>query len=151
MANYCRKCGSPVSPGAKFCRSCGNVLQTEEMQASPQETINNTQQRQAADTCRFCGKPVMAGAKFCRNCGHSLTETDIAVKSDAVLQSPQTVTVQKKSANVTPRPKPAGKATRVSQPSPVKKTNICPFCGNPLTADTKFCRICGIWGLSLGR
>jgi membrane protease subunit (stomatin/prohibitin family) len=44
----CGQCGTPIVPGAKFCRRCGASL---------------------ASTCASCGAPVAADSKFCRQCG----------------------------------------------------------------------------------
>ncbi len=46
----CRKCGSPVSPGMKFCESCGAKI--EDLPA-----------------CRQCGAPLDPNVKFCESCG----------------------------------------------------------------------------------
>jgi len=52
MANSqtCSKCGSPVTPGMKFCESCGAKIP-------------------ALPACPQCGATLMANAKFCESCG----------------------------------------------------------------------------------
>ena len=45
----CIKCGQPLTPGAKFCPSCGA--------------------KQEAQVCPNCGAPIQPGAKFCPQCG----------------------------------------------------------------------------------
>jgi len=52
MANSptCSNCGSPVTPGMKFCESCGAKIP-------------------ALPACPQCGATLMANAKFCESCG----------------------------------------------------------------------------------
>ena len=45
----CEKCGTKLSPNAKFCKSCGEKVEQEK--------------------CETCGKPIQKGAKFCEECG----------------------------------------------------------------------------------
>ena len=46
---HCIACGQPLTPGARFCPSCGA--------------------KQEAAVCRQCGAALQAGAKFCPQCG----------------------------------------------------------------------------------
>ena len=46
---HCIACGQPLTPGARFCPSCGA--------------------KQEAQACIKCGAPLQAGAKFCPQCG----------------------------------------------------------------------------------
>jgi Double zinc ribbon len=46
----CQKCGSPVTPGVKFCESCGAKIE-------------------AGQVCSQCGAPLTPGVKFCESCG----------------------------------------------------------------------------------
>lgn len=57
----CKKCGSPVNDGAKFCRECGSeiVFETEALEGN---------------TCPECGNLLEENALFCNNCGHKLSE-----------------------------------------------------------------------------
>ncbi len=55
----CPKCGASVTPGARFCVKCGEVLQV---------------------ACRACGKLVAAGARFCSHCGEPLQSQQAAGK-----------------------------------------------------------------------
>jgi hypothetical protein len=52
MANSqtCLKCGSPVTPGMKFCESCGAKIE-------------------ALPACPQCGATLIPNAKFCESCG----------------------------------------------------------------------------------
>ena len=46
---FCRTCGSPLRPGARFCGACGATAQSY---------------------CRHCGGLLKPGARFCNTCGH---------------------------------------------------------------------------------
>lgn len=46
----CAKCGTKLNAGDKFCKSCGEAVQTKLV-------------------CKKCGKELSADAKFCANCG----------------------------------------------------------------------------------
>ncbi len=48
-AARCIACGQPLTPGARFCSSCGA--------------------KQEAQACVKCGAPLQAGVKFCPQCG----------------------------------------------------------------------------------
>lgn len=58
----CLKCGSENSVGAKFCRGCGNGLNTSE----PVATVITV-------PCLSCGQANVPGKKFCSKCGASMT------------------------------------------------------------------------------
>jgi len=49
----CPKCGTAVTPGARFCRNCGHHL-------GPAVSIQR---------CPYCGTELRSGARFCPNCG----------------------------------------------------------------------------------
>ena len=57
----CKKCGSLVNEGAKFCRECGSeiVFETEALESN---------------TCPECSNLLEENALFCNNCGHKLSE-----------------------------------------------------------------------------
>ena len=46
----CQKCGSPVTPGMKFCESCGAKIE-------------------ASAVCPKCGAALAPNVKFCESCG----------------------------------------------------------------------------------
>ena len=90
MANFCRKCGSPVTQDQKFCRKCGCALTPTDTQSSAQQRMNTWQPQEAASqqtgaagrqtinnsaarVCPHCGKAVRADSRFCLNCGRPLT------------------------------------------------------------------------------
>ncbi len=50
----CQKCGSPVTPGMKFCESCGAKVE-------------------ALPACSRCGAPLPPTVKFCESCGAPVT------------------------------------------------------------------------------
>ena len=50
---FCAECGAQLTPGARFCPSCGA-------------------KQAASSVCPGCGQSVQPGAKFCANCGTKL-------------------------------------------------------------------------------
>jgi hypothetical protein len=56
----CRKCGSPLKPGKKFCGVCGAPIK----QSSTAIPENHT--------CPKCGNGLKPGVKFCSHCGNKL-------------------------------------------------------------------------------
>ena len=65
----CQKCGSPVTPGKKFCESCGAKIE-----ASP--------------VCPQCGAALNSNAKFCESCG-----TLVVSEAPAASPAPETPAV----------------------------------------------------------
>lgn len=55
VGTFCRKCGAPMRPGAKFCGACGFV--------------------QEGKTCPKCGRPISEGSGFCKHCGAKIIGT----------------------------------------------------------------------------
>src|SRR5437762_13326923 len=53
MTQDCSKCGTPLAPGAAFCRSCGTKVED-------------------ANACARCGTSNAAGVTFCANCGNPM-------------------------------------------------------------------------------
>lgn len=63
-ANLCPRCNTQNSPGAKFCRSCGNPM--------PVAQVHPETQSQQQIFCNQCGSPNQAAAKHCVRCGSRL-------------------------------------------------------------------------------
>ncbi len=77
--DQCQKCGTPVSPGAKYCESCGALLPGAEPQPPlnvPSEPQPEAQKGAEPERCTQCGTPASPGAKFCERCGASLPDTE---------------------------------------------------------------------------
>lgn len=55
----CAKCGTPFTPGKKFCGICGAPAAS----TAPAASVH---------FCPACGKQVPAGKKFCGYCGHKM-------------------------------------------------------------------------------
>lgn len=72
MALTCPYCGTANGDGAKFCKSCGQLLA---MPAAPAST--------AQAPCGQCGTTNSAGAKFCRVCGTPLAANAVAASGAA--------------------------------------------------------------------
>ncbi len=60
-APTCPHCGSPITPGAKFCGGCGAPTQPAPVPPPAPPA--------AAATCSRCGSALTPGIKFCGNCG----------------------------------------------------------------------------------
>jgi hypothetical protein len=56
---FCRHCGTPVSPGATFCHTCGDRVRWSE----------GARESAVGPRCRHCGTEARTGALFCRECG----------------------------------------------------------------------------------
>ncbi len=67
----CQQCGTPASPGAKYCESCGALLPGAEPQP-PLNMQSEGEQGSRPDLCVQCGTPASPGAKFCERCGTPL-------------------------------------------------------------------------------
>lgn len=61
----CIKCGCANKPGAKFCKSCGEKLDTS---ASANEM-----------RCNQCKSPLQPNAKFCKQCGTAVSSKPVQV------------------------------------------------------------------------
>ena len=59
----CRKCGSTLSEGVKFCGECGAKVSRQKV-------------------CPSCGVICASSAKFCGECGHALNIQNLAVESE---------------------------------------------------------------------
>ena len=89
---YCKKCGNEISDGAKFCKFCGAVQETQAagsfqkpQNVDPVKEAEQQRQRERLDQqivvlpatdlqqkkCPNCGGMV-AGARFCPKCGYDL-------------------------------------------------------------------------------
>lgn len=62
----CQKCSSPVTPGMKFCESCGAKIET-------------------GPACPGCGAPLAPGVRFCESCGKPV---DAAAPAEPVKTPP---------------------------------------------------------------
>ena len=62
---YCKKCGNEISDGAKFCKFCGAVQETQ--------AAGSFQKPQNVDPVKEAEQQRMvAGARFCPKCGYDL-------------------------------------------------------------------------------
>ena len=95
---YCRECGTELSPGAKFCKSCGAKC---------------TPQREEPAACPNCGAVPSPGARFCKKCGQRLEAEDkraapmieIAAPEGAQVTISDTMPEAARAAPAKPKPK----------------------------------------------
>ena len=59
----CPSCGSPLTPGKRFCGGCG---------APGSSQVKKEMSSQGTPSCPKCGNPVTPSKKFCGNCGEKL-------------------------------------------------------------------------------
>ena len=59
----CTQCGTPASPGTKYCESCGAPLLLAA--ASQPAEVKHVDE----DKCTQCGTPASPGTKYCESCG----------------------------------------------------------------------------------
>ena len=146
----CKKCGTMLKDGAKFCPSCGSPAEAEETTSTA--------------VCPSCGKEIKAGIKFCPFCGSS---TEAPAQSG--IKCPSCGTELKPGAKFCPgcgynmnNPAPAEQsAPSFDSPAPAEENKIetaapvvplekenesgikCPSCGMELKPGAKFCPGCG--------
>ena len=58
---FCHNCGAPITPGAKFCFSCG-IQHAAEVPSVTTEPV-----------CPFCGEKLEPDSVFCESCGNNIT------------------------------------------------------------------------------
>lgn len=66
----CPQCGSPVRPGAKFCKSCGQPLAATPVAVGPTAPAV-----EATVMCPSCGRQNRAASRHCVACGQNLAAT----------------------------------------------------------------------------
>ena len=133
-------CGAPLAADTKFCGECGRPVAPAEPQASSgPSSATGAVSRAAEDTppeprrCE-CGASLAPAAKFCPGCGRpvergrpepisSPTGPEVAVQGTELSDVPAASAVEERPVN------PA--------------TRSCPWCGNEIPFEAKFCRHCG--------
>lgn len=114
----CKICGAENSPDAKFCRECGQKLDTAEITAAP---------KAEAAICQNCGTQNPINAQYCRQCGQSLGELE---DSDSIMKDVASIASEAASLGAL-FVKEAGKAFSEGIEAQAESRNdtICPFCG----------------------
>jgi|WetSurMetagenome_2_1015567.scaffolds.fasta_scaffold04547_6 hypothetical protein len=115
----CQKCGSPVTPGMKFCESCGAKIE-------------------ALPACPKCGAALAPDVKFCETCGAPVsTATAPAVPAATTPVAPTVPEAQAHSElpkNVAENTVPVSgeKAVSQKQPAKTKKKAVSAPQGKPV-------------------
>lgn len=76
MANFCNKCGSPVS--GVFCVKCGADTRVAANPSQPAAVAPRPAAPAASKFCNKCGAPA-SGTMFCNKCGSTLQQAAIPV------------------------------------------------------------------------
>ena len=124
----CKKCGSTIAPGSRFCPACGAEYQEEKKETAPQ-----------APHCTKCGSALAPGSSFCPACGTAYQEE----KKETAPQAPR---CPKCGSAIAPGGKfcPAcGTAYQEEKKGTAPQAPRCTKCGNMLEPGTKFCPACG--------
>ena len=64
MAKFCKKCGSPITPGTKFCKKCGTPTQSvsENISTSQNQPNESVQQNNSSGSSKKIGAIILAVA-----------------------------------------------------------------------------------------
>jgi len=112
----CQKCGSPVTPGMKFCESCGAKIE-------------------ALSACPQCGAAIGPDVKFCEVCGAPVSPAAVPVKATPAETAPVVAPAAGPSPpepetppvlEVKPPTEPPVKAEKITIPVPVEKPAPAP-------------------------
>lgn len=152
----CQQCGTPNTPGRKFCSNCGaNLAPAPPPPTPPPPPVwavqqQQTQQQQSASggVCPSCGTPNPPGRKFCGNCGANL-----AVVIEPPPQQPQDRFCTSCGSSNPPGKKFCGNCgaslegggPMTQQQFQIGQTYTCPICGGPIAPGTNPCASCGTW------
>lgn len=146
MSPACRKCGATLKKGAQFCRMCGTPVSPSQVQARQVTPAGPTQRK-----CSNCGKVLRGSEKFCTGCGTSLEDMAPRPGEGDVLEACPNCGY----ANNPPTSNycincgqtlPDASSTR---PTPVEETSeavgpvVCSSCGIEAKPGAKFCTYCG--------
>ena len=97
----CPKCGSPVTPGMKFCESCGAKIE-------------------AMPSCAKCGAALAPGLKFCENCGTPVSPPSRDAVAAPADSAPPSVKAEEKTAPEKAPVKVEEKPVPAPEKAPVK-------------------------------
>ena len=145
MSPACRKCGATLKKGAQFCRMCGTPVSPSQVQAR-QVTPSETRRK-----CSNCGKDLRGSEKFCTGCGTSLEEVAPspgegvapgACPNCGYANNPPASNYCINCGQTLPNASPA-------RPIPTEETleavgpAVCTDCGQEAKRGAKFCTYCG--------
>jgi RNA polymerase subunit RPABC4/transcription elongation factor Spt4 len=118
---FCKKCGTRINDGAKFCPACGQTV--------PAATAEPAAEQAVESRCTSCGTALKKDAQFCPNCGRTVQAA------------------QKEPARGEARPENLvsgedGKTAEAARESLDAKNN-CLNCGKPIEENWQLCPYCG--------
>lgn len=124
---FCKSCGAPLKPGAKFCNKCGAAASATKPESVPvPKPIPEPKPVPVPDPipepepvpasfCKTCGAPLKPGAKFCSKCG---------TVTGKQTQAPDPIPVSVPDEPIKKKPvKPKDDSTGKTKPSDKKKIN----------------------------
>jgi peroxiredoxin/ribosomal protein L40E len=159
----CQLCGSRLDPKSAYCPACGNLASTnleftsEEVSTPPppriqtpatppprvesytvtQEVIGHKDKRRNYYCPRCQNKVDDPRSGRCPTCGYVGT-----MEYDIYQHQPQWASNQQP-PYYNPPPSQQGPVQRTPQANTFSDESICPHCGAPNPADSRFCRTCG--------
>ena len=112
MTTTCPHCGNAVRPGARFCGSCGETLEADQV---------TTTYHDRKATCPHCGMPVRTDARFCPSCGEAITT--IAVSATAEDESVEPAQTPAETPPVVGTPPPGTPPSEPTAGTPAPRRN----------------------------
>jgi len=146
MSPACRKCGATLKKGAQFCRMCGTPVSPSQVQAKQVTPSGQTQRK-----CSNCGKDLRGSEKFCTGCGTSIEEVAPspvegiapgACPNCGYANNPPASNYCINCGQTLPDASPA-RPTPVEEISEAVGPVVCSSCGIEAKSGAKFCTYCG--------
>lgn len=146
MSPACRKCGATLKKGAQFCRMCGTPVSPSQVQARQVTPTGPTQRK-----CSNCGKVLRGSEKFCTGCGSSIEEVAPspvegvapgACPHCGYANNPPTSNYCINCGQTLPDASPT-RPTPVEEISEAVGPAVCSSCGLEAKRGAKFCTYCG--------
>ncbi|MFX1300460.1 MAG: zinc-ribbon domain-containing protein [Promethearchaeota archaeon] len=146
MSPACRRCGATLKKGAQFCRMCGTPVSPSQVQARQVTPSDQTRRK-----CSNCGKDLRGSEKFCTGCGSSLEDMAPSPAEDIApgvcpncgyTNNPTASNYCINCGQTLPDASPA-RPTPIEEIPEADGLVVCSSCGIEARPGTKFCTYCG--------